>query len=254
LDNVPVISDASLNQLKIADPDRYRAAMMADGSGRDRLLCLYAFHHELAKVPEIVSEPMLGDIRYQWWREVLTEIYESKSVRKHEVTTPLADLFKYVDMPRFWADRLIDGRARDLDPTPFVNIEGARDYCRQTSGVLMQMAVKCLGEAPDEAVLKAGEAWGLTGLARAWRYYHTSMLSRLSFDGLTQAAMDCYQEARNSMSRDSKTFPAIAYTALIPKYIKRLTEPGHNPAEDALSYAPFLKQMRLINAAMMGRI
>ena len=249
-----MISDASLENIKTADPDRYRAAMMADAPGRDKLLCLYAFHHELAKVPELVSESMLGEIRYQWWRDVLSEIYEGKPVRKHEVSTPLAKLFKDTDMPRFWADRLIDGRARDLDPTPFADIEAAREYCQQTSGVLMQMAVKCLGGEPDEVVLKAGEAWGLTGLARAWRYYHKSMLSELSFEGLIQAAMDSYQEARKSMGQDNQLFPAVGYAALIPKYIKRLTESGHNPAKDAAPYAPILKQMRLISAALKGKV
>jgi len=254
LENVFVISDASLTQLKTADPDRCRAAMMADAKGRDRLLCLYAFHHELAKVPEMVSEPMLGDIRYQWWRDVLSEIFENKPVRKHEVSTPLAAVFQDTDMPRFWADRLIDGRARDLDPTPFANIEAAREYCQQTSGVLMQMAVKCLGGEPDDMVMKVGEAWGLAGLARAWRYYHKSMLSELLFEDLTAAATQSYQEAQKFAGDEHKVFPAIGYAALIPKYIMRLTKSGHNPAEDVAQYAPFLKQMHLIRAAITGKI
>lgn len=249
-----MITGPALTQLKTADPDRCRAAMMADVEGRDRLLCLYAFHHELAKVPELVSEPMLGDIRYQWWRDVLTEIYEGKPVRKHEVSTPLATVFKEADMPRFWAERLIDGRVRDLDPTPFKDLDAARDYCRQTSGVLMQMAVKCLGVDPNAGVLKAGEAWGLTGLARAWRYYHKSMLSELSFGALTTAAMDSYQEAQETLEANNAVFPAIGYAALIPKYVTRLTRSGHNPAEDALNYAPFLKQVRLISAAIKGKV
>ena len=89
---------------------------------------------------------MLGDIRYQWWRDVLDEIYAGGAVRKHEVTTPLADLFREIEMPRFWADQLIDGRAKDLDPQPFADLDAARDYCRQTSGTLMQMAVFILGD------------------------------------------------------------------------------------------------------------
>lgn len=254
MENIPVISDASLTQLKTADPDRCRAAMMAEVEGRDKLLCLYAFHHELAKVPEMVSEPMLGEIRYQWWRDVLSEIYEGNPVRKHEVSTPLATVFKEIDMPRFWADRLIDGRARDLDPTPFANIEAAREYCRQTSGVLMQMAVKCLGGDPDDAVMKAGEAWGLTGLARAWRYYNKSMLSEVSFEALTEAAISTYSEARISVRGDNRVFPALGYASLIPKYIKRLKASGHNQNENVVKYAPFLKQIRMIGAAVKGKI
>ena len=61
-----MISTPTLEQLKAADPDRCRAAMFADKTTRERLLLLYAFHYELAKVPELVSEPMIGAIRYQW--------------------------------------------------------------------------------------------------------------------------------------------------------------------------------------------
>ena len=100
--------------LKKADPDRYRAALMADAQGRQDLLILYAFHYELSKVPDVTTEPMLGQIRYEWWREAIDEIYTGREVRRHEISTPLAELLKRTDVPRFWVHRLIDGRARDL--------------------------------------------------------------------------------------------------------------------------------------------
>ena len=46
-------------RLKAADPDRVRAAMFSDEEARARLMLLYAFHLELAKVPELVSESMI---------------------------------------------------------------------------------------------------------------------------------------------------------------------------------------------------
>jgi len=154
-----MLSDPTLQQLKSVDPDRLRAAVFADKKGRERLQLLYAFHYELAKVPELVSEPMIGNIRYQWWRDAIAEIYEGRPVRKHEIATPLAKILIENDVPRFWVDRLIDGRERDLDPRPFATLEEAKDYCRQTSGVLMQIAVKILGAEPETSVLEAGEAW-----------------------------------------------------------------------------------------------
>ena len=157
--------------LKKADPDRYRAALMADMQGRQDLLILYAFHYELSKVPDVTSEPMLGQIRYEWWREAIDEIYTGREVRRHEISTPLSEMLLRTEVPRFWIDRLIDGRARDLDPQPFKDMEDARDYARQTSGQLLQIAVKILGGTPDEVILKAGEAWGLTGLARSCLLY-----------------------------------------------------------------------------------
>jgi len=241
--------------LKSADPDRFRAALLADGVGRKDLLILYAFHYELAKVPEVTSEPMLGQIRYEWWREAIDEIYSGKDVRRHEISTPLSELLLRTEIPRFWIDRLIDARARDLDPQPFEDLTAAKNYCRQTSGVLMQIGVKVLGDEPDEAVLKAGEAWGLTGLARSYGYYHDRILQNLSFDALKIAAQDSYTDAKLSTKNIAQeTFPALAYTALIPGFLKRLTKAGFDPLSSKIDYGPLSKQVRLMIATLKGRI
>jgi len=249
-----MISTPTLVQLKRADSDRCRAAMFADKVVRERLLLLYAFHYELAKVPELVSEPMIGAIRYQWWRDAIAEIYESRPVRQHEITTPLARFITECNLPRFWLDKLIDARERDLDPRPFIDLNEAQDYCRQTSGALMQIAMKVTGQDPNNAVMSAGEAWGLTGLARAYRYYQSGMLRQLSYQAICDAAKDAYDASGQLRKLDSDTFPATVYAALIPGYLSRLTDSGHDPATMSVSYAPLRKRLRLIGAVMRGRI
>lgn len=250
-----MLSDPTLQQLKSVDPDRLRSAVFTDKDGRESLQLLYAFHYELAKVPELVSEPMIGNIRYQWWRDAVAEIYEGRPVRKHEIATPLAKILIENDVPRFWVDRLIDGRERDLDSRPFATLEEAKDYCRQTSGVLMQIAVKLLGAEPDSAVLEAGEAWGLTGLARAYGYYQEGMLSQIDYRDVCKAARESHkQAAKGAKTLPSPAFPAIAYAALIPHFLTRLTSSKHDPKTMTISYAPLLKQLRLMGAVMRGKI
>jgi len=250
-----MLSAPTLEQLKSVDPDRLRAALFADKAGRERLQLLYAFHYELAKVPELVSEPMVGQIRYQWWRDAIAEIYEERPVRQHEIATPLAAVLTDYDVPRFWIDRLIDGRERDLDPRPFANLDEAKEYCRQTSGVLMQIAVKLLGAEPEEAVLLAGEAWGLTGLARAYRYYQDGMLSQVDFEDICKAAQDSRNQAHKGLkSIFNEAFPAIAYAALVPKFLSRLMSSKHEPKTMSVNYGPLLKQLRLLGAVIRGNI
>ena len=244
----PVTRDA----LKKADPDRYRAALMSAPQGRADLLILYAFHHELSKVPDVTSEPMLGQIRYEWWREAIDEIYSGREVRRHEISTPLAEMLLRTQVPRFWIDRLIDGRARDLDPQPFADMNDAREYARQTSGQLMQIAVKVLAGAPDEAVTLAGEAWGLTGLARSYSYYHDRILQNLSFEELLKTTRETYQAVNPNV--ESEVFPALAYAALIPKFLNRMERSGFNPREEKVAYSPLAKQWHLMFAGMRGRI
>ncbi len=244
----PVTRDA----LKKADPDRYRAALMADAQGRADLLILYAFHYELSKVPDVTSEPMVGQIRYQWWRDAVDEIYTGKEVRRHEISTPLAEMLRRTDVPRFWIDKLIDGRERDLDPQPFKEMEDARNYAVQTSGQLLQIAIKVLGGVPDTTILRAGEAWGLTGLARSYSYYHDRILQNLSFEDLVEAASETYVLAMGKV--ESPIFPAIAYAALVPSFLKRMTRPGFDPVTDKVEYGPLAKQSRIFVAGLKGKI
>jgi len=242
-------------RVKQSDADRVRAAYFSQEGSRARLMLLYAFHLELAKVPELVSEPMIGQIRYQWWREAVAEIYETDAVRKHEITTPLRTLLLDCDVPRFWIDQLIDGRERDIDPRPFETLSEAKDYSANTSGVLMKIAVKVLGADPHEAVEQAGTSWGLTGLARAYPYYHQSMLSAVSFEEICAAAEKQYRLAKREMnSVKTDIFPAIAYTALIPPYLKRLTRANFDPKTEAVTYTAFAKQSRLLIAALRGKV
>ena len=249
------LHDDVTERVKQADADRVRSAYFAQEDARRRLMLLYAFHLELAKVPELVSEPMIGQIRYQWWREAVAEIYETNAVRKHEITTPLRTLLLDYDVPRFWIDQLIDGRERDIDPRPFETLAEAKAYSANTSGVLMKIAVKLLGTDPDESVEKAGTAWGLTGLARAYPYYHQSMLSAVSFDEICAQAKTQFDLAKGTMDGvRTDIFPAIAYTALIPPYLKRLTKTDFNPETEAVTYTTFAKQSRLLIAALRGKV
>ena len=74
---------------RAADPDRYLCALFADAPRRGALFALILFNAEIARVREVVSEPMLGQIRLQWWREAIDEIYRGQG-RRHEVADPLA--------------------------------------------------------------------------------------------------------------------------------------------------------------------
>lgn len=249
------LHDEVMGRLKQADPDRVRAAYFAEEEARHRLMLLYAFHMELAKVPELVSEPMIGQIRYQWWREAIAEIYETDSVRKHEITTPLRRLLLDFEVPRFWVDQLIDGRERDIDPRPFETLSEAQNYCANTSGVLMKIAVKLFNTDPKDPIGHAGTAWGLTGLARAYPYYHQSMLKDVSFESICDAARIQYNSAKQGMSDlETDAFPAVAYTALIPAYLKRLTQKNFDPKTEVVTYLAFTKQSRLLLAVLRGRV
>lgn len=240
-----MLSAPTLQSLSQVDPDRLRAAKLAAPAEREALEVLYAFHYELAKIPELVSEPMIGAIRYQWWRDCVDEIYTGRPVRKHEISTPLALLLTERDVPRFWVDALIDGRERDLDPRPFSNIDEAESYAQQTSGQLLQIASHML--APNEGDAGLGTVWGLTGLVRGFKHYEDGMLSQVSLADLRARAAAQYAEHRGKVS--PARMPAAAYVSLTPIFLKAFADP-----ETARPPSPLRKQARLMSAALRGKL
>ncbi len=249
-----MLDKSRIEYLEKVDPDRYRAALLAAKADRDALHVFYAFHTELAKVPEVVSEPMIGAIRYQWWRDALEEIYSGKQVRQHDIAKPLAHLIESKSLTRFQLDSLINGRARDLDPEPFADVQSAVDYCRETSGRITQIAAAILKtDFAEDAIIDLGTSWGLTGLLRSWRYYHTGMLSKIDFHDLHQAAETLYLKS-GSTKIDAAIMPALAYVSLVPGFLNSMTKSGYDPNAMVPEYRPFSKKWRLMKAALTGKI
>ena len=65
--------DYLLAETQRLDPDRYLCALFAPADRREPLLALAVLGRQLARVPHIVTQPMAGLIRYQWWRDAIDE-------------------------------------------------------------------------------------------------------------------------------------------------------------------------------------
>jgi len=143
------------------DPVRFRTALFAAPKAREGLFALYAFNLEIAKIAPMVSEPMIGEIRLQWWRDSLEMIFGDGAVRRHEVVEPLSALVRSRGLPRAPFDALIDARACDLDPRFPPDEEALCTYLRDTAGSLTLLAMRALGGDGDVAAFDAGEGVGI---------------------------------------------------------------------------------------------
>lgn len=160
------------------DPDRYLSAQYAPAARRAALLALYAFNAEVAKTRHVVSEPVLGEIRLQWWRDTINAA-QTGHRRDHSV----ADLVAELVLPVTGAEPLlaiIEARLDDLYNEPVKTLDDLSAYARRTSGDVQAIAAQLLDadEQTREAARLVGTAWGLTGLmrslphnfARGWSY------------------------------------------------------------------------------------
>lgn len=153
------------------DRDRYLAAGLAPPGSRAALAALYAFNLELALVRESVSEPSLGLIRLQWWRETVDGIFAGGPVPGHGVAAALAAAIRDRGLDRRPFERLIEARERDLEDWRPESVDALAAYAEATAGVLCTLAVAALGirdnETVRDAAREAGTAYGLVGLLRA---------------------------------------------------------------------------------------
>jgi phytoene/squalene synthetase len=167
-----VTVEACARLVERGDPDRFRVAMAAPPAARAALFPLYAFNLEVARAPYVTREPLLAEMRIQWWREALAEAAAGAVPRAHEVAGPLGRLILDRGLDVAPLDALAEARRRDVEARPFGTQE-VRAYLRATGGGLMRATCAALGEDRPEA-----EGAGLAGGLAAWLLALPNLASR----------------------------------------------------------------------------
>jgi phytoene synthase len=138
------------------DKERYWACLYAPAGRRDALHALYAFDHEISRVASIVREPMAGEIRLQWWRDVL-ERQRDEEALANPVAAALLDVMSHYDVPAPRLTAVIDAHADALHETSDIETYGAA-----TAGTIIALAARILGGSNAEAehiASHVGIAW-----------------------------------------------------------------------------------------------
>jgi phytoene synthase len=190
-------------QVRAADVDRWLSSrFVADEGLRADLIALYAFEAELMAIPTRVTQPLLAEMRYVWWREQMDGVFAGVARKGHPVLEALTDVVARHELARAPFDALIEAHIGRVHGEP-------HDLDAFYVGP-MQTAVRVLGgPGLDDRVIAAGR---VRGQAQT---------------GQTGAA----KAARRAADVDLRTlppraFPAVAHAALIrpdaPEPVKRL--------------------------------
>jgi phytoene synthase len=148
-----------------ADKDRFLATLFAPAAKRPALFALYAFNAEIGRVRDIAREPMPGEIRLQWWREVV-EGGRAEEARAHPVAAALRETMVRHSLPRETLADLIDAHAFDLYDDPMPSLAHAEAYATKTSSALFQFAARILN--PDAAVNDPARHAGIAYAFAEW--------------------------------------------------------------------------------------
>lgn len=148
-----------------ADPDRAAAAELAPIDAQKVLWPIYALNVEVSRAPWVTQEPMIAEMRLQWWRDALEEIGAQTTVRNHEVTVPLAEVIGTAEAEIL--DNLVAARRWDIYSDPFEDESHLLDYLDKTSAGIMRAGALALGVMGAPKLAQFGRAVGLSRFLQA---------------------------------------------------------------------------------------
>jgi phytoene synthase len=157
--------------VRTADRDRFLSALFAPAECRAALHALYAFNVEVARVREVAREPLPGEIRLQWWSEVVNGERAEEAAANPVASALLAVIERHrLAVPALTA--LLDARRFDLYDDAMARLADLEAYARKTSSTLFAFAAQILAgaeaEATDAVATSAGIAYAIAGLIRAF--------------------------------------------------------------------------------------
>ncbi len=239
------------------DPDRYLSSLFAPEDLRQSLHALYAFDNEIRLVPDRVTEPLLGEIRLQWWRDAVADIYEKREPRPHDTVIAVAYVIMRYDLPRAEFDALIDARAFDLYDEPMSDLKSFQDYATGTEVSCLSLATKILapgGEMPEGTLQDLGEAWALMNDLRrtsAGAAHHARVAPvELATEDFATHIGEKLISARARLSNISgDVLPGLLHMCLIESYLRKARL---EPAQVNLS--GLYKRYKLLKHSLLGRI
>lgn len=189
-------------QVRAADVDRWLSSrFVADAQARADLIALYAFEAELNAIPTRVSQPLLAEMRYAWWREQMDGVFAGEPRKGHPVLEAMARTVARRGLDRAPLNALIEAQIGRVHREP-------HDLEALFVGP-MRLAARVLTGADQPAVEQAAEVWGETLTGRF-------------------VEAEARRPVANQRLRDLPTsaFPAVAHATLrtldAPEPIKRL--------------------------------
>jgi 15-cis-phytoene synthase len=151
-----------------ADRDRFIATLFAPAEQRGALHALYAFNVEVSRVRDVAHAALPGEIRLQWWSDVINGERDGEARANPVASALLAAIERHHLSPAKLID-LIEARRFDLYDEPMARIADLESYAQATSSALFACAVQILSGVEAEAVVNsAGIAYALAGLLRAF--------------------------------------------------------------------------------------
>lgn len=258
--------------IRDVDKDRYLASLFAPADKRPHLFALYAFSFEVSRVREMVSDPLPGEVRLQWWRDLLQGAARGEAM-SNPVAAAVLDTMQRFRLPAAPLVALIDARIFDLYDDPMPTVADLEGYCGETCSALVRLAGLILANGEDpggaEAAGHAGVAYAITGLLRAFPWHamrgqvyvpkeyllqhgatRDDVASGRGGPGVNAAMADMRELARRHLQRTRDLrqsiapviVPAFLPTAVVGHYLALMEKPDYDPFTSVIQSAQWRRQ------------
>jgi 15-cis-phytoene synthase len=139
--------------------DRYLATLFAPAKKRDALFALYAFDAEISRMRDLAREPMPGEIRLQWWREMLLGERTGEAAGNPVAAAVMEGLAQQGLSSDLLVD-LLEAHRFDLYDQPMSDLDALRSYASRTAGAIFTFSAAILAGKPDPTITEFFAAAG----------------------------------------------------------------------------------------------
>jgi 15-cis-phytoene synthase len=266
--------------LRDADPDRYLSVLYAPETKRGALAALYAFNVEIARIRDLIHDPLPGEVRLQWWRDLINGT-EHGAAAGNPVAAALLEAIKTYNLPRAAFDNYCEARIFDFYDDPMPSRNDLEGYCGETASAIIQLASLILDaqQASAQADLAghAGVAQAITGLLRLLPLHRrrgqvyipadilaaVGCTSQVLLDGTDREAARRTVVAMIALAEDhfakfqagTKALPKSLRPAylpvwLTPVYLKRLKAGNFDASAEVAEISPLRRQWVAFRASI----
>ena len=149
----------NISSLRLHDNDKYLALLFAPKAKKLQLAALFNFHYQISQIALEVSEPMVGLIKFQWWREAFEEMQQGQTPRPHPILLGLQH--SNVNYGRLL--KVIETYEKLLNNWQPQNFSELEEFINKTQLIIFEEAANILETVPHENLAKA---YSYTYLAR----------------------------------------------------------------------------------------
>ena len=128
---------------------RYASTLFVPAPERRALLALYAFNVEICRVAAQVSQPLPGEIRLQWWQDMLAGQGHG-GAEGNPVAAEVLLAIRNHHLPVERLSRLIEEHQFDLYNDPMPTMSALEGYLNDTAAALFSLAAATMGPTSSE--------------------------------------------------------------------------------------------------------